>query len=815
MTRPVLQGLTVLEFGAGSHAASLAGVLLADNGARVIKVEPPEGDRMRTAAPSAFLVFNRGKESVVADLRTPEGRRQAQELAASADVVITAFAPGVTEEFGVAYEQLVGANPALIHCSINAFGSTGEYAHIKAYEHVVQAKAGVFKLGTGGYFGYRPDPIFVNGNVAGTGAGHLAASGIAAALITREQTGRGQRLEVPLFHGLTGTDYFGTMTWQVVNGKVALAKKGDEGGTARQSVAASRFAYQPCTKDGRFVYFTALLPHQAKAILRALEIDDLLEDPRFAKAPTFATVEDAQAYEDAIWEAFRTRTWAEWDVKLRADVDIAYELIRTCEEGLDHPQVRHNGEVITVEVPGIGPVEQVGPVARFDKTPSEISRPAPAIGENQGPLSPPAARPGAGDGPTPEHPLSGITVVEFGYFYALPFSTALLGSLGARVIKIEDRNGDPLRFAFGAPETGAAKTMEGKESISVDLRTPEGREIVRDLVARADLFVNGFRGGIAKKAGLDYDTLKTVNPGLVYLHATGYGVDGEFAPRPMFAQCAQAVAGGIARQAAFWLDPALTTDMNVLELQHVIAPRLFGIVDGDSNASYANLTAMTLALFHKRRTGEGQFLTTSMLGGNLWAYADDAVRYEGKPQLAQTDPDLNGLQALYRLYQASEGWVFLAAPRQSEWEQLTAALDRPGLATDARFATPEDRAENDEVLAAELEQIFGTRPAAEWESTMVPRGIACVVASEKTISELSNTDPVLKETGLVAEVDHPTFGRVLRHGVPVLFSETPGRLAPGCVTGQHTRTVLEELDYSPERIAELEEKAAVYVSPLA
>src|SRR3954465_4219715 len=103
MNQSVLEGLTVLEFGAGSHAAALAGVLLADNGARVIKVEPPEGDRLRTAAPSAHLVFNRGKERSVAALRTAEGRAQAQELAARADVLIAGFAPGTAEEFGVDY----------------------------------------------------------------------------------------------------------------------------------------------------------------------------------------------------------------------------------------------------------------------------------------------------------------------------------------------------------------------------------------------------------------------------------------------------------------------------------------------------------------------------------------------------------------------------------------------------------------------------------------------------------------------------------------------------------------------------------------
>lgn len=811
MTHPILDGLMVLEFGAGSQPAALAGVLLADNGARVVKVEPPEGDRLRTASPSAFLVFNRGKESVVADLRTPEGREKARELAATADVLIEGFSPGVAEKFGIGYESLRELNPRLVYCSINGFGSTGPYARLKAYEHVVQAKTGVFTLGAGGLFGYRPGPIFVNAPLASTGAGHFAASGIVAALVAREQTGRGQHVEATLVQGITPSDYFGTMEWQCNQGVVALPQKSGQGGGKPAAVAASRYSFMPCTKDGRWVFFTALLPHQTHAILRALGLIHILDEPRFRDAPRFPTAEDAQEFEDAIWEAFRQRTFAEWDQVLRAEPDIAYELARTSEEGLDHPQVRHNGEVIEVEDPRLGTVEQVGPLVNFRSTPSRITRSAPALGENSLEPRDPAPAPRAGD--APEHPLAGFTIVEFGYFYAMPFGTTLAASLGARVIKIEDRRGDPMRFSFGVPESGATKTMEGKESLSVDLRTPEGRRVVHDLIAKADVFVNGFRPGVAERQGLDYDTLSEINPSLVYLHAAGYGVDGEYANRPIFAQCASSVAGAVHRQAAFWLNPELTEGMSPTELQAVILPRLRGYTDGDSNAALATCTALVLAMYHKRRTGQGQFLSTTMLGGNLWAYADDAVRYEGKPATPMADPDLHGLHALYRLYQAGSGWIFLAAPRQKEWETLADALDRSDLLSDPRFATADDRRANDEALIAELEAEFRRKSAEEWESALVPLGVACVAAFPDTNSAFTNTDPVLKETGLVAEVEHPVFGRMLRHGLPVRFSETPGRLAAGCLVGQHTRTILAELGYSAERIAELEAKEVVFSTP--
>ena len=137
-------GLNVLEMGAGSIASSMAGMVMADAGARVIKVEPPEGDGLREQVPSGFLVWNRGKESLVADLRTSAGQQRLRELAAAADVVIEAFAPGTTDGWGIGADALCAANPALVHCSITGFGPNGPYAKVKSYDPLVAAKVGLF-----------------------------------------------------------------------------------------------------------------------------------------------------------------------------------------------------------------------------------------------------------------------------------------------------------------------------------------------------------------------------------------------------------------------------------------------------------------------------------------------------------------------------------------------------------------------------------------------------------------------------------------------------------------------------------------------
>jgi len=803
MTRAICEGLQVIEMGAGSIGAAFAGMLLADNGARVVKVEPPEGDRLREQHPAGFLVWNRGKESTVADLRADEGRARVRDLVEHADVVIEGFGAGVAEGWGLGYDDLAASNPGLVYCSVKGFGSTGPYARFGAYEGIVAAKAGVYNLGP---FGFRNGPIFLSAPLGSVGAGHMALSGILAALIAREQTGRGQRLEATMVQGFNPLDYFGTATWQHTQKTTGSAK----GTSAISSImGASRYSFFVPTQDGRWVIFTQMLPHQARALSQAVGLEHTFDDPRFDKQPQFASAEDAQAWEDLLWEAMSARPYEHWERVFLADPNIAFELARFSEEGLDHQQIRHNGEAITVHDPEVGAVEQVGPVAQFTTTPSVIERSAPRLGDNGGDFAtrPPSVSTGAD---APAHALDGITIVELGYFYAMPYGVTMAAALGARVIKLEGAAGDPMRSAFGAAEVGGAKTMEGKESLAVDLQTPEGQKIVQDLAARADMFVNGFRSGVAERMGLDYATLSKRNPRLVYVHAAGYGVDGPLAHRPIYAQVAQAVAGSIGRYGGRWLDPEFTKSLSWIEAQIVVLPRLRGAVDGDSNAALGVLSSILLALYDQRRTGQGQFLSTTMIGGNALVYADDFLRYDGKPTLPAADEESHGLHALYRLYRAETGWVFLAAARQRDWEALASALGRADLTDDERFATESARRSNDDTLIATLAAVFASRAASTWEAELTAAGVACVEAFDASHSEFTCTDPVLRETGLVVEVDHPRFEKMLRAGPPVALSETPGRIAAGCLVGEHTDQILAELGYSTTEIDALAAKQVVF-----
>ena len=418
----------------------------------------------------------RGKESVVVDLRTPAGRDGLLELAASAEWSSTGSRPGSRSD-GASTTTSSSRNPRSVHCSITAFGSTGDYARIKGYEAVVAAKSGLFTAGiyTGRAAG--SEPVFVNTPIGSVGAGHLALGGVLAAL---DGTGDDRPGPTPRDHARPRAHTCRLLRHHALAGpappgrRTAVVAAGPSGASARAAVQQGRSLDQHVDDDAA----------PAAALLAALEIDA----PRPASDDRDAVV----GYHDAFYDAFRQRTLDEWLPILLADKDIAFEVVRTSEQAMEHPQAVHNGQVVDV----IDPVPASSPrsARRLLLGHAIGDRTFGAGTGSTRPLPIAASTPRAGwDGVGPRARRHHHRRVRLLLRHAVRHDARRV--VGARVIKVEPLTGDPMRGNYGIPEAGAVKVLEGKESIAVDLKQPEGRAIVERLLAQADVFASASAQG--------------------------------------------------------------------------------------------------------------------------------------------------------------------------------------------------------------------------------------------------------------------------------------------------------------------------------
>ena len=408
--------------------------------------------------------------------------------------------------------------------------------------------------------------------------------------------------------------------------------------------------------------------------------------------------------------------------------------------------------------------------------------------------------------------LAGVTILELGTFFAAPFGSNLLADLGARVIKVEPLEGEPMRTILPFPELGAVKVMQGKENISLDLGTPEGRVIVHELARRADIVLQSFRAGGAARQGVDEATLRAINPNLVYLNAPGYGTDGPCGNRPAYAPTIGAGAGFVMRN----LGTAVPErpGMSIAEIRDnsvrlsVAGTTEFAQADGVSALGTA--TAMALGLLIRDRTGIAQGMLTTMLTSASHALCDDTTVWAGRPPTLSADPELFGYGARYRMYECADAWLFLAAPKEGEWAGVAAALAGVvDLATDARFADEAARRANDDALADVLAAAFRNDTAAHWQALLHSHDVGAVEVDSGPPEKVLQSAEFGRASGLVVDVEHPTFGDHPRLAPLVTLSHPVAFVGPGCLQGERTDRVLAELGYDTDAIAALHERKVV------
>jgi crotonobetainyl-CoA:carnitine CoA-transferase CaiB-like acyl-CoA transferase len=814
-----LAGLTVVDFSWG-YAGAVATQFLADYGAEVIKVEPPQGDPIRHHA--GFPMWFRGKKSAVLDFKRPQELAAAQRLAANADIVVETFRPGVARRLGLAYEDLSKENPGLILCSITAFGTKGPYARLKGYEAIVHAKIGASDHMRN--LAPRPGPAFSPLPAAGFSAAQTALHGILAALHVRHKTGLGQRAETTMIQAWASHDpWMGFIEY--------LCEKYPEAYKVTPMVPVAgtpitSYAFRllvAMTKDGRWVQFSQTAPHLWKALERGLDIEAQIQaDPAFKNAPEMETYADSVRFWDLLLNAVRSRTLTEWQERFKQHPDVGMEVFLSPQEAAQHPQMLHNGHILELADPRFGKTRQLAPMVKLSATPPAPPAPAPDLGQHtKEVLSRPFARPKAPAKPAAsiqgKPPLEGITAIELGHYYAAPYGLTILASLGARVVKLEPLRGDDMRIAMPIPETAAVKVLEGKESVAVNLETPQGREIAARLVQKADLLMTSFRGGVTKRLGLDYPTLRQINPNLVYLNSPAYGVDGPYSRIPAYASTIGAGMGYgflIAGPKAQNPDPDRITMEELKALTTRLRVATTGGGNPDGLAALGVGTALLLGLVARDRTGMAQEMLTTMIGTAAQVNAAEMIQYAGKPPTHRTDPDLNGLHALHRLYKAADAWVMVACLQEEDWQAFARAIapftpDKASPARDPRFASHASRLQNDAALAQRLGMALASRTAKEWEDLFLPLDVPCVKAEPGPIFSGIYKSPVFRENGFISDVTHPIFGGYPRLAPLCQLSLTSGVAKPGVVLGQHTELVLKNLGYSEEQIETLEQTKVI------
>ena len=372
-------------------------------------------------------------------------------------------------------------------------------------------------------------------------------------------------------------------------------------------------------------------------------------------------------------------------------------------------------------------------------------------------------------------PLEGVTVLDCTQVMAGPFCTMLLADMGADVIKVEKPGGDDSR-RMGPPFiNGESAAFLGinrnKQSIVLDLRNEVDRSVFRRIAAQADVVAENFRPGTMERLGLGPVELCREHPELIWVSISGFGQTGPYANRPGYDLLAQGMSG-----------------MMSVTGYPDSPPVKVSIPLADLSAGLFAANGVLAAYVHRLKTGEGQVIDTSLLEAAVALTLWEAAEYWGSGAVPGPKGSAHRLVAPYQAMQSADGYFNIGVANQANYERLCAALERPDLLTDARFAANPDRVRNYEALAEEIQRTTRTRTSAEWLAVFEQAGVPAgpiygmdeVFANEHVVAR-----------GMVASLEHPVAGVINNLGIPVKMSATPGQVRmPAPTLGQHTEDIL-------------------------
>jgi crotonobetainyl-CoA:carnitine CoA-transferase CaiB-like acyl-CoA transferase len=727
-----LDGIRVIDFGQ-YVAGPLTAMLLADQGADVVRVERPGGPAWDTPANA---IWNRGKRSIALDLTTEDDRAIARDHIAAADVVIENFRPGVMDALGLGAAAMRERHPRLVTCSLPGFAADDPRAGMPAWEGVIKAASGVYRRNRDGV---PPGaPVYTPLPIASMFAAEQAAIAITMALRARERDGVGQAIVVPLFDAMfAAVGYQGLLEHTPPERQRAVGGAGN--GTFR------------CA-DGRWIYF-GTANGNTPAVLEACGVAHWADEGLLRP--------ERREERQAAWrDLFATQPAEEWERVISA-AGGECAVCREPWEWMRDPAALEAGIVVERDDPRWGRTRQPGPAVWLSRSQAEPAGAAPtADGDRASVLADarrergaPEAAPRAAGERRPV--LDGVRVLDLCIVLAGPTCGRTLAEYGADVIKIEapDRPPAPLFHL---------DVNRGKRSIVLDLKEPAGLELFWRLVEDADVVVQNFRNGVAERLGIGYEQVRARRPDIVYASLNMYGQQGALAVRPGHEQFAQAATGMQARYGAGG------------------APQLQRLAVTDYGTGYLGAYAVALALLHRARTGEGQHVATSLSHTATLLQVPFMLDHAGATWDEPRGQDAIGDGPLHRAYAASDGWFWFGA-HEAQREALGALLDIPGLAS-----MPAEQ------LTEALTERFRADTVAAWVARLAAGGCS----ASPYVHDLAALmrDPWVVAHGLSVTREHDTGGLITHTGPAPRLSGTP--LLVGCPTpsvGADTRAVLAEL----------------------
>ncbi len=799
--RPALDGVRVVDLGWGI-AGGYATKLLADAGADVVKVELPDGDPLRGYSASfspiddhgpLFGFLNTTKRSVALDYRTTEGCGQLLELYATAELVMERSEPGELEALGVGWEALAERRPDATMVSVSNFGRGGPWSQRPANEFTLMAIAG--STATRGQPGRTP--FNAGGRIGEWISGLTAAVAATAALRRAWRTGMGDHVDLSMLETITPTCTNVQTLW------------GSFTGDYETKTMLEVPSVEP-TRDG-YVGFCVFTGQQWQ------DFTVLVGQPEWADDPQLATMGGRIAAGESIAGTIREWTSARTTEEVVHEATLLRIPVAPIGNGANLPEFDQFAQRGVYGPNPSGGFLQPRVPYRNHAHPSVAFRPAPRLGQHTEQLLGELEASGAANnsgrrvGTDPDAspsalPLDGVRVVDMTAFWAGPYATLVLATLGADVIHVESvQRPDGMRF--GSARTPADDSWwefgptfhhanVGKRSVTLDLTRPEGMELLHRLIEVSDALVENFSPRVIDQFGLDWDTVSTLNPRLVMVRMPAFGLDGPWRDRVGFAQTMEQVSG------MCWLSGYPDA-----------APQL-ARGPSDPLAGLHAAYAVICGLHARKHTGKGSFVEATMVETALNAAAEQVVEYSATGQLMARETNHHPYACPQGVYACSDGQqIALSVETDQHWEQLLAAVPELELHRVPDSAALADRFAVRHTFDELLSRWCADLAASDVVERLISFGVP---AAELEMSRGGDRNPQVNARGFYEAVEHRLAGTHRFPAMSVRFGRQPDRWfsRPAPTLGEHNGEVLGGLlGVDDDELARLEAAQVIGTRP--